>query len=423
MKADVDSTGRLASSDGRARAWLAESPLGALADAPFRHLWAAQLLSNLGTMISRIALVLHFGQGAHSVPAVGALIVAESLPGVLTAFFSGALVDRLDKRRLLIAMDVARAALIAVAIAWPGAFVIYAITAASSICSAFFNPARAAALPLSIPSALLTRANAMDQATSTIVMIAGPAIATVLFLKAGLAVTLGVDALSFLLSAALLVSLRIRAVRDEAAAGTESTLAQIRDGWRYLTRHGIVLHLVGATAISLLCVGLWMPVAPAFFRTFLEAPPGVLGAQLALFGLGGALGSLAAPAVVQRWGRGPVFNTMLLGEALVMLVYSLTPILALSYAIIFCWGAVIPLMMVPYASLLQAEVDEAFLGRVFAVARQAEHLTTVVAIGAAVAMQVWIAPQYIFLAAAGAYVLLAAAAWRRPSGRALARSR
>jgi predicted MFS family arabinose efflux permease len=167
---------------------------------------------------------------------------------------------------------------------------------------------------------------------------------------------------------------------------------------------------------------LWIPVAPSFLRTVLAGSDRALGYQLALFGIGGLLGSLAAPSIVRRWGQGPVFSTMLLGEAAAMLAYSQTTVLAWSNAIILAWGAIVSLMLVPYYSLIQTRVAEDYLGRVCAVARQSEHLATVLAIGVAVALQTRLGPQQIFLAAACMYLVLAAAALRIPSGRELLRS-
>lgn len=407
----------------RAEGWLAASVLSALGHTEFRRLWAAHFLSHLGTTISRVALVMHLASSANSIAAIGALVLFESLPGSVTAFVSGAIVDRTGKRWLMIATDVVRAALVVCVLLWPLAAVIYAATAAASVATAFFLPARAAAVPMLVPPALLTRANAMDQATTTIVMVLGPAAGAYLYLDLGLGATLAIDALSFLASAAILVPLRIRSVAAETRGAAGSTIAQVRDGWRYLTRHGIVRHLVGATALSLLCVGLWMPVAPAFLRGILPGVEGAIGYQLTLFGLGGLAGSILAPHVVRRWGKGPVFSFALLAEAAAMLLYSVTPTLVLSNAIICLWGAIISLMLVPYYSLMQATVAEDFLGRVFAVARQSESLATVLAVGAAALLQRWLEPRGIFLVAGCAYLAIASVALGVSSGRQLLRAR
>jgi DHA3 family macrolide efflux protein-like MFS transporter len=372
-----------------------------------------------------MALVLFFSAGDkdNSIAAVGALVYCETLPGSLAAFVSGAVIDSRDKRRMMVGMDILRAGLVMTAALLPAALLVYAMTAAASVASAFFNPARMAALPLAVDGALLTKANAMDQASSTLVMIAGPALGAYLFVSAGLKATLTLDALSFLLSAALLFPLRIRSPFAAYEMRRCSMAAQVREGWHYIVRHRVVMHLMGATVVSLLCVGLWMPVAPSFVQGFLSGSATALAYQLALFGIGGIAGSLAAPYAVRRLGKGTTFSTMLLAEATAMIIYSITPSLALSNLIICLWGAIVSMMLVPYYSLLQERVDEGFLGRVSAVARQAESAAAGIAIAAAVALRSVLEPQQMFLLAGCAYLAFAALALRTRSGRDLLRSR
>jgi hypothetical protein len=101
-------------------------------------------------------------------------VYCELLRGSLAAFLSGAVIDSTDKRRLMVSMDILRACPVMTAAFLPTALLIYAVTAAASVAFAFFNSARMAALPLAVDGALLMKANSMDQASSTLVMIAGP---------------------------------------------------------------------------------------------------------------------------------------------------------------------------------------------------------------------------------------------------------
>jgi predicted MFS family arabinose efflux permease len=198
--------------------------------------------------------------------------------------------------------------------------------------------------------------------------------------------------------------------------------SEICDGWQYIVKHGAVLHLMAATVMSMLCVGLWTPVAPSFVKGFLSGSTNALAIQLFLFGAGGIAGSFAAPYAARRLGKGTVFTAMLLAEAAAMILYSVTPSLMWSNLIICVWGVIVSIMMVPYYSLLQQKVAEAFLGRVSAVARQAENAATAIAISVAVAVGQLLEPQHIFLIAGLLYLLFAATAARMPSGRHLLRS-
>lgn len=321
----------------------------------------------------------------------------------------------------MVAADLARMAVLIPAVLYPTPAVLYVMVALHSLLAAFFTPARSAAIALTVEGKSLTDANALDQAAFSSVMILGPLSGAWLFVSMGLRPTLLLDALSFLLSGLLIMPVIIH--KTEAASAREAVFKQMRQGWAYLAGHGVILHMLSLVGVSLLCVALWIPVAPLFLKQFLHVPDSAIGLQFGLFGLGSILGSFAAPPLVKRLGRGRTFAAMLLAEASTMLVYCMAPLPLLSHAIILAWGVVVSVGVVPYLSLLQQNVQEAFLGRVFAVARQVESIATVAAIAIAVVLQSFMPPQSIFAVAALAYLGLVASSLMLPSGRKLLQSR
>jgi MFS family permease len=392
------------------------------AERPFWTLWASALLSEIGAQVSRVSLVLAFSANNGAIRAVGLLVLCETLPGALTAFFSGAIVDRSNRRNVMAAMDAARAAAIGCALLDLTAGVIYAVVALGSAAGAFFGPARSALLPCVVTQERLPRANAMDQAASMMVMIAGPALGAELFLNFGLRATLATDAATYLVSAAL--ALTIPASIGRPAGGIpESPAAAVWAGWRYLAGHSLARHMVSLGGLSLLCVGLWIPVAPVFIRDFLHASGRTLGLQLSLFGAGGLVGSLGAPLFAARLGKGATVTFALFGEAVIMLVYATVPHAALSTAIILVWGAVVSITIVNSNALLQECVSRAFSGRVFALLRQVESAATVAAVLWASALQKRMPASHIFLSAALVYLTCLALSRRLPGGRELAHAR
>jgi MFS family permease len=401
----------------------AAAPRSILADPAFRRFWIAKLLSETGTQLSRVALVLALAQGTSPVQAVAWLVLCETLPASGAAFLSGTIVDRVDKRRLMIAVDVIRAALIGSAAQYPARSVIYVVVAAESIGAAFFNPARSALLPRVVEKTRLADANSMDQASSTFVMIAAPLLGAELFLWSGLRATLLLDAASFLLSAVFIHGVRSRpGIAEYASAGEESYWAAAGRGWRFISTDSITRRLLALTTISLLCVGLWMPVAPVFIRDFLNSPAPVLGIQLSLFGVGGLAGSLIASPLAARFGKGLVVTMALFGEAVVMLVYSLVPWAVISGAVIFLWGAIVSTMVVSFNALLQEHIPQQFLGRVFAVSQQLESMATVLAVLLASSLARVLPAREIFVAASLVYLVLILVCACTSGGRTLART-
>ncbi len=396
---------------------------GLLRHPSFVRLWLADLLSSLGSQVSRIALILYLFRQTGSVAGLALLVALETLPGFVAAPAAGVLVDRLPKGVVMVAADLARAGLLLLVLLRPSPGAVYVLAALQSVAAAAFQPAQAACLPLIVPAAQLPAANGLTRGTASLVLIGAPLVGAELYLGAGLAPTLLLDAGSFLASALLVAGMRIRPAAGEAAAEAAappgSPLADLRAGWRYITAHGLVRHLMLLFFVSLSCAGLWLPLAPFFIREFLGGSERILSLQVSVFGAGGALGGLAAPQLVARLGQGATLLGALLAEAGLMTAYSAVPRVAFSIGIIFLWGIVVSAAVVPFYSILQTVVEERFLGRVLSLLRQSESLALVVAVGLAVALRGVLSSHSIFTAAGSAYLAIVAVLSLAPAGRAL----
>jgi MFS transporter, DHA3 family, macrolide efflux protein len=381
----------------------AKTPLAVLECRPFRRLWAANLISSAGSQMSRIALILFLSDHGGGILPIGVLLLCETLPGTVAGLMSGTLVDRYSKRDLMVWSDLIRFIVLVGAILIPTATTIYVVAAISSFTLAFFAPARSACIPLLIPQDNLTQANSMDQGAANVLMILAPVMGAELYLSTGIRVTLSIDALSYILSALLVMPLDPCCRPASRLVGPTSIVNECKEGWRYLSRNPLVLYLLGLCSLSLLCAGLWLPLAPLFIHSFLKSPARLLGIQLSLFGLGGICGSICA-ALFQKSSLGKLLFLCLVGEGAVMIAYSVAAAASVSAAIMFVWGGIVSVMMVPYNTLLQTIVQSGFLGRVFTVSRQIENLALIVAIALGTALQHRFRADQMFLFAGLLYV-------------------
>ncbi|MEM9553206.1 MAG: MFS transporter [Acidobacteriota bacterium] len=399
----------------------AESTASLLGAPAFRRLWLASAISRLGTQVGRIGLVLFLVEVSGRVGDLALLIVLETLPGVLVAPFAGSLVDRVDRRRVMIQADVVRAALLAVIIVWPHVLLIYVVASLHSIAGAFYQPAQRAAVPGLVEPEQLSRANGLVQSADHASYVLGPIVGAQLMLMWGLTPTLLVDAATFLASALLLLGLpRLTARHAESEpSDAAGTWAAIRDGFGYARRHPLLLQMTGLFFVSLAATGLWLPLAPFFLRDRLGAPEAALGWQLGAFGLGAILGGIVAAAVIARLGAGRTVSLCLVLEGVCMAIYSQLADLVVSTGLILIWGVVVSLIIVPFYSILQTVVDERFLGRIFALVQQSEAAALLVAMAAAALLARHVESHSIFAIAGVAYAALAAAATRTRGGRAL----
>ncbi|MFM9105909.1 MAG: MFS transporter [Chloroflexota bacterium] len=146
-----------------------------LAFPAFRWLWTANMLSALGEAFSSVALPLLAYQISGSPQLASQVFVARLLPTILLAPASGVLVDRMDRRKLIIAADLIRAALVAL-IPFAGfAWQIAAVSFLVAIADAVARPAALASVPLSVPPAELVSALSANQVGTSVIRIVGPA--------------------------------------------------------------------------------------------------------------------------------------------------------------------------------------------------------------------------------------------------------
>jgi DHA3 family macrolide efflux protein-like MFS transporter len=384
----------------------------------FCLIWLASLLSQTGSSLSRMALVLWLA-GEYGVPMAGALILCETLPGAVTTLGSGAIADRFDKKWLMIGSDLVRLLALLAAMQWPEPAALFTMMCFYSVANSFFQPARSAAVPLVVAKADLARANSLDQGASTAVLIAGPYAGALLLYSVGLRMALAIDAATFLVSALLLLPVEVPRDRHSKR---QPVMTEIKEGWSYLRRHPVALEAAVMVEFSVLCVSLWTPLAPAFAKNFLKSDPSLVGLQMGLFGAGGIAGSMAAPSATAKWGKGKLLTGCLVAEAAMMLLYTTTSSPAASSVLIVVWGAIVTVMMVSYNSLLQDTVASGYLGRVFALSRQFENVATVLAMGAATALESRLSPQRSLLSAAVVYLTVSSLYRLSPRGRRLAQA-
>lgn len=372
-----------------------------LGNRDFRYIWLGGLLSATGSQVSRLGLILYIFQTSDSALQLASLVLLETLPGACIAPLAGAVVDAFGKRAVMIASDLARATFMLVVLLRPTLEVIYLMVALHSIARAFFQPAKAAAVPLVVSQEDLPRANGLDQSATNLAYIVGPIVGAELLLYSGLRVTLLIDACSFLASAILLTMVGGERLDQRMGKLTaKKSVADIKAGWHYMSEHRQTLHLNLLFFAGLFCVGIWMPIAPLFVHDHLDVSGRVLGWQIGMIGLGAVLGGLLAPPLVERYGKGRVFFAGLFCEAASLSAYALVFDVWLSLLITFAWGIAVSMFDVPFYSILQETVDERFTGRVFSVVKQSENAALMLAMLAAMWLQgLW--GSYLILLVAG----------------------
>jgi hypothetical protein len=314
----------------------------------------------------------------HSVVAMGR-VTAVAVGGQLaTAFVSGAITDRVHRRYLMIACDLARAALFA---ALPVLFafgvrslgLIYAVAALAAVASNLFFVAYMAAVANLVEPEEVAPANGRLQATQALTYVAGSALAGIVCDRYGATVALGINAASFLVSAGSLARIRFR--RDRAEQGEQGksggALAGLASGLAFLWRERVLraLALFQAGVALAGSIGLGAAVIDLLvyrLKSDLHQGSSVVGATLACSAVGAVFGAIGAARARRAvaFGASTVAGTGLQGFGLVLAgIGSSTAAVALGGVF---WAMGLTFRSVAAVSLRQTLTPDGLLGRVVA---------------------------------------------------------
>ena len=360
----------------------------------FNRLWAAQAVSAFGARIAREGLpIAAITTLAASPASLGLLSALTGLASLVLGLSAGGWVDRQPRRRVLVAMNLVRAAALAVIplAAVAGVLTLPMILSAGTLiagASTVFIMAEHAILPGLVAQEDLLGANARLSATDSVAEIGGPALAGLLFHLLTAALAVAATAATWLVSALLL--LRIRSERPPAPGSVDtepglSILSGFRTAWadpevRVLFLIQLAWGLTG---------GIFGSLYVLFALKTLELPTGLLGLATAAVGLGAPAGAAAGPALERRLGAGRTLTLVLLLGGLVNLAIGLAPSgvrggMTALVATQFLGDLFGVTAMILMSSLRQARVAADHLGRVSGVFEAAAGGMAVVgALGAA----------------------------------------
>jgi MFS family permease len=267
-----------------------------------RRLALARVISVTGSAAAYTALMFEiYDQTGSSVWLAASLLVTEGVSGLVGPFAS-VLGDRFDRRTVMIVSDLAAAACfagMAMVASAPGPLVFIAFL--SALAEAPFWPASSAAIPNLVPSEQVGWANSLVAIGRNIGIMVGPAIGGILLAAAGAPWVFAINAVSFVLSAALVVSVRARFVGDRSDEGEHKG---VWAGFRFLFHEPVLRRISVAWVVLVLGIGMAMVGDVPLVDVF-DAGSAGFGLMIGLWGAGSILGSLAgrwlSAATEMRW--------------------------------------------------------------------------------------------------------------------------
>lgn len=344
------------------------------ADPDFRRYFAARLLSQAGTIVTVIALPVLVYRISDSAPLTAIVLMLEAAPYLLFGLFAGALSDRLDRRRVMVVADVADAVLmgsVPVAHLFGVLTVPHLLVVAFGVpaIAVFFDGANFGALPVLVGTDRIAKANAVIWSAVTATETVLPSLLGLSLAVIHPSTLLGVDALSFAASAALVRTIA-RPLQDpdrERARTTPSAVvADIKVGLRFLVRHPGVRTMTIVGALQCIVGGGFVALMVVWFDRVLD-----IGTEGWRFGLvwsswsvGALVASLALPRVLDRTTPARITLAALPVSAVLGIATSFATSWPLAALGLLTWSGAYMLVVVNSVSYRQQVTPEPLLGRV-----------------------------------------------------------
>jgi predicted MFS family arabinose efflux permease len=353
---------------------LEELPLRALFTVPlgadFWKLWTSSAVANLGDGVTMVAGPLFVASLTADPAAVAGAAFAQQLPWLLFALISGAWADCLDRRRLVVTVNVIRAGALAVlsaavAVGSAGIPLVLIVCFVLGTGETLADTASAAFVPAIVPPESRPRANSLLYATFNLVnQLAAKPLGAWLFVVAA-ALPFGLNAATFLLAALLVWAMRSGPLSSPDPIAP--LFSQIAVGVRFLFEH----RLLRTLAVTMAVANLAFCAAFAIFVLYAKQRLGLsdvgYGVLLIAFAVGGLLGTLVAPRLIRVVGPSILLRAGLLVEVGLhaTLALTTTPLVAALMIVIFgvhttVWGVVV-------TTIRQRDTPPPLFGRVTSV--------------------------------------------------------
>jgi MFS family permease len=334
-------------------------------------LWSGQSLSTIGSSVSELAFPLLVLAVTHSPAQAGLVAAARALPATLFSLFAGVLVDRWNRKRVMLFCEIGRFLSLA---SIPLAFLVGHLTIYQLYLNAFlegmltmlFNLAQTSSLGQLVPCEQLSSAFAQEEFMEGTTALCGPSLGGLLY-ALGQMLPFVTDAISYLVSIVTLVLIHTP-FQGERKATRPRLLAEIREGivWMW---HQPVIRAMNIFTLPYALITPGSSLAIIVLAQQRGAPPFIIGLIFAIGGVGSILGALLAPFWEKHLSVGQAILVCRWSFALLWFLYVLMPFPILMGLVDFGVGFADPIEDVQYFSYRLALIPEALRGRVIAVCR------------------------------------------------------
>ncbi|MDQ4067915.1 MAG: MFS transporter [Actinomycetota bacterium] len=382
---DGDATERLEQVDD---AGTVKEPAGPrlLGSSSFFRLWLAQVVSSLGDWIGLFAILTITARigGGSPEAAIALVMSARMIPGFFLASVGGVLVDRWDRRKVMVTCDLGRGLVLATLPFVDTVWGLFLASLVLEVLTLLWSPAKEASVPNLVASEKLATANSFSLAAAygtfpvasalfasltKVSEIIGRNAGGLDFLRLNQeSLAIYFDVLTFFLSAALIWSLTLPRSRpaERAPIDLTRTFTEIKEGWKFIGTQPTVRSVMVGLGTGLIGGAMIAPLGPIYANQVLHAGAAGFGLLLTALGVGVAIGVIGLSTLQNRVPHAATFPWMVMGAGASMLVAVSMSSLGLTMFFIGLMGICAGSVYVLGFTILQETVEDELRGRTFA---------------------------------------------------------
>lgn len=331
----------------------------------FVLLWIGQTVSQLGDAFFSLAILVKVFDMSGSTMVVGQIMMFSIFPQILMGFLIGPWIDRFNKVKALLLVDVARA-IIVVLVPFANSIQILAILVfVLSGVTTIFNPTLTALVPNVVNEEELTEANALSSTTQSFVSLIGPAIGGLIILFLGMNLSFYFDCFTYLFSVLCIYLLKVRSEQYQKAANKG-----IIDDWllgvKYIRNDRLVRNLIIAFVFFIFTGSSIEILLVSLVKDTLKLSTLWLGVVDSAWALGMIIGGSVAFVIKQKISPMKTMFLGLSGVGLMMAFLSFVPNILVAILVMTVMGVLNTLAAVASITVLQLSIPQELRGRVFA---------------------------------------------------------
>jgi MFS family permease len=343
------------------------SPFAVFRHRNFSLMWGGQFVETIGCALTSLAAsIAVYRITGGSALSVGLMLMASAAPSLLFGLIAGVIVDRYDRRRIMVAADVLRAILVCLIpllvsqnIIW-----LYIIVLVISTIGQFFDPAWESVLPEAAPDEELAAANSL-MAISTFGSTAiGFAVSGLIAASASLDYAFYLNAVAYLFSAACIIFIRVKKIEAEEKTSVSVVISNLKSGVQTLVNKPALRSLILLAIPLALSGGLANSLLLPFATRALNATEFEYGLQEGLTSVGFVAASLLMAVYMERWREGQWMVVSLFGMGLAGVVYSQLHSIPLAIAVQMLSGFMNAPWVIARRLLTQRNTEPEVRGRV-----------------------------------------------------------